>query len=555
MVALAASAQNPFLPASTISHEVRNGDTLERLARHYLGDATLWQGLQDHNQIANPYRLQPGTVIEIPLQLMRTSSASVHYLHGDAQVRRADQSVAAAPGMPLQEGDQLQLGSDAFVTVLLADGSTVQVQAASQLELHQLRRRGRTGSLQSVLEVQEGGVSVQVPGKTDAQRRLDVITPVAATSVRGTVFDVQLIDNGSATASVLQGKVAVQSLAQAQQTTPTATLQQHTGMAVSADGRAGAVTALLPAPPAQELPSLNEDAQWLNLPLPHWAQAQSWRVLVSEDAHSQQVLRNGSFTGDLARFAALPDGHYFLRVRAVDQQGIVGMPTTVPLRVKAHPVAPLALAPAPAGVLPQGEAQLQCTPVDGVVRYRHQVIALESVESAASASAFVPAAFKANSQTQDCALDLNALPEGAYAWRAASVRLVQGQEDQGPFAPAHVFRIAPKPKAPSLNDLSVQTQAGLSTIHWPAEAGQRFRMQAFATPDGTEPALDIELDEPRWTAGGVPAGTWHIRIQAQDPSGLKSAFSPARQVQVLSLVRDSSGQPLSSGYALGVEHP
>ena len=554
LAASEASAQSPLVRTATITHHVHAGDTLAQLAQRYLGDATLWPALQSHNQVASPYRLQPGSVLEIPLQLMRAATASVDYVQGNARVSRSGSAAPVSRGMPLQEGDALQLEPNAFVTVKLADGSTVRVQSASQVQLSQLRRRGRAGSLQSVLEVQQGGMEVQVPGKPDAQRRLDVITPVAATSVRGTVFDVQLAQDGSASASVLQGKVAVQALADAQKTTPTALVMPKMGIAIAANGQASPPTPLLPAASVQELPSLNEDAQWLDLPLPAWEQAKAWRVTVSADAQAQQVLRNGQFTQGAARFAAVPDGNYYLHVRAIDARGISGLPATAPLRVKAHPVPPLAQGLEPAGVLAQGEAQLHCTPVDGVVRYQHQVIALDSVQTPAPADAFAQPLQQSSSNGQ-CAMDLSALPAGNYAWRAASVRMVSGQEDQGPFAPAHVFRIAPKPPSPSLDDLKVQTQTGVSTIHWPGEPGQRYRLQAFATADGTQPALDTVLDEPRWTAAGLPAGTWHIRIQVQDPSGLSSAFSPPRSVQVLALVHDSAGNPISSGTGLGIEAP
>lgn len=556
LIASCAVAQTPTLRSTTIAHRVTAGDTLEHLAQRYLGDATLWPALQSHNRVHNPYRLQPGSVLEIPMQLLRAATASVDYVQGTAHLSRSGVAGPApiTRGMPLQEGDQLQLDPNAFVAVRLADGSTVRVQANSQLALSQLRRRGRSGSLQSVLDVQQGGIAVQVPGKPDAQRRLDVITPVAATSVRGTEFDVQLLADGRTTAAVLKGTVAVQSLADARNTAPTALLRPHTGIGVSADGQAGAVTALLPAVPPSALPTLNEDAQWLNLPLPVWNNAQGWRVAVSEDAQGQQVLRNGQFDGTQARFAAIADGSYFLQVRAVDAQGISGLPTTVPLRVKAHPVPPLAQTPAPGAVLAQGEAQLQCTPVQGVQSYRHQVIALPALDAAAPPAAFSPALLEHSSNTT-CALDLSRLPAGYYAWRAASVRMVQGQEDMGPFAPAHAFRIAPKPATPSLDDLQVQTQAGMSTIYWPGEAGQRFRLQALASPDSSAPALDTVLDTPQWTASGLPAGTWHVRIQVQDPSGLHSAFSPPRSVQVRALVHDGFGHPVSSGTGLGIEHP
>lgn len=554
-MANAALAQNQPLRNTTIAHRVTTGDTLGQLAQRYLGDATLWPALQTHNRVHSPYRLQPGSILEIPLQLMRAATASVDYVQGTAHLNRSGSAAPVTRGMPLQEGDQLKLDPNAFVAVRLADGSTVRVQATSMVELSQLRRRGRSGSLQSVLDVQQGGVEVQVPGKPDAQRRLNVITPVAATSVRGTTFDVQLLPDGRSTTAVLKGSVAVQALADASKPSPTALLRPHTGIGISADGQAGAVTTLLPAVTAAQLPALNEDAQWLNLRMPAWDQAQGWRVAVSADAQGQQVLRNGQFEGPFARFPAIPDGSYFLHVRAVDAQGISGLPASAPLRVKAHPVPPLAQSPAPGALLAQGEAQLQCTLVDGVIRYHHQVVALDAPANAPTpSSAFAHSVLEQTSDTQ-CMLDLSSLPAGHYAWRAASVRLVQGQEDQGPFATAHAFQIAPKPATPSLDDVKVQTQAGVSTIYWPGETGQRFRLQALASPDSSTPALDTVLDAPQWTASGLPSGTWHVRIQVQDPSGLHSAFSPPRSVQVRALVLDGFGQPVSSGSGLGIERP
>lgn len=551
MVLPAAAQQVP--QQQVIAHRITAGDTLTQIAQHYLGDATLWQALQSHNKVGSPYRLQPGSMLEVPMWLMRKATASVGFVQGNAQLRNrsATAAVPVQPGMPLEEGDQLQLSPDAFVTVKLADGSLIQVRAASSVQLSQLRRRGRAGSLQSVLELQKGGVDVQVPGKPDARRHLDIRTPVAATSVRGTRFDVQLQPDGSTTAAVLQGQVAMQSLTGAQSAVQT--LPPHFGMAVAANGQPGPVTALLPAPSAQSLPSLYEDAQWLDIPLPAMPQAQGWLVGISSDAQGHKVLRNAQVQGQQARFAALPDGSYYLHVRALDLYGISGLPRTVPIRVKAHPVPPLVQTPAPGGTLAMGEAQLLCTPVDGVDSYRHQIIALPAADADIAASAFAQPVLQDNSPAQDCRIDLKRLPAGDYAWRAASVRSMAGQPDRGPFAEPHRFRIAPRPAAPSAEDLQEHTVAGLSTIHWPGEPGQRYRLQAFATPDGTAPALDTLLDSPRWTAAGLPTGTWHVRIQVQDPSGLSSAFSPPRSVQVRDLLLDGTGQPVQSGTGLGIE--
>ncbi len=150
MVLPAAAQQVP--QQQVIAHRITAGDTLTQIAQHYLGDARLWQALQSHNKVGSPYRLQPGSMLEVPMWLMRKAAASVDFVQGNAQLRNrsATAAVPVQPGMPLEEGDQLQLAPDAFVTVKLADGSLIQVRAASSVQLNQLRLRGRAGSQQSV---------------------------------------------------------------------------------------------------------------------------------------------------------------------------------------------------------------------------------------------------------------------------------------------------------------------------------------------------------------------------------------------------------------------
>ncbi len=548
-----AGAQIAQLP--TLTHRVQTGDTLERLALRYLGDASQWQALQQHNGGINPYRLPPGQLLEIPLNLLRAATASVDYVQGSASLRRSPDAVDGSNaahttpverGQLLHEGDALVLDPDAFVTVRLADGSTVRVQAGSQLNLTQLRRRGRAGSLQSVIELQQGGLEIAVPGRPDATRQLQIHTPVAATSVRGTRFDVYASAQGSSTA-VERGRVALQGQADTQATALTAGL----GAAVSAAGQAGAATALLPAIDTAQLPAVLEDAQWLQLPLPALAGASAYQVQVSHDAQGQQVLRNGRFDTTQgtpqARFAALPDGRYWVRVRAQDAQGISGHAATAPLRIKAHPVAPLATAPAPDAVAAQGQAQLECTPVAEASAYVIQVVPLlgEGVEGADFTQTSAQAVDSAT-----CQLDIAHLPVGQYAWRSASVRWVDGQRDQGPFAPASRFTLAVPPATPTA--LDSQTVQGTTTIFWQGEPGQRYRLQALAAPDA-QPALDQWLEQPQWTAAGLPAGPWLVRIQVQDGNGLLSSFSPPRQVTILPLVVDGLGQPIGTGTGLGLE--
>ena len=94
---LPAAAQQTSQPQQVIANRIVTGDTLTQIAQRYLGDATLWQALQSHNKVGSPYRLQPGSMLEVPMWLMRKATASVDFVQGSAQLRNRS---TAAPQPP-----------------------------------------------------------------------------------------------------------------------------------------------------------------------------------------------------------------------------------------------------------------------------------------------------------------------------------------------------------------------------------------------------------------------------------------------------------------------
>ena len=62
-----AQASPPAPLGDEVAHIVKEGDTLEGLARDYLAAPRQWQQLQARNKVADPRRLQPGSVIWIPV--------------------------------------------------------------------------------------------------------------------------------------------------------------------------------------------------------------------------------------------------------------------------------------------------------------------------------------------------------------------------------------------------------------------------------------------------------------------------------------------------------
>lgn len=548
---------SPALPqGDEVAHIVKEGDTLEGLARDYLAAPRQWQQLQARNKVADPRRLQPGSVIWIPVRLQPSESATVQFVQGavTAQARAGDAPAPVSPGGKLDEGTALQVGPDSFVAVKLADGTVVRVQAQSELQLRQLRRRGRAGSVQSVLEMHKGGVESTVPPSTEPLRRFEIRTPLAVTSVRGTHFSVAMADSGQTTASVLNGSVAVQSRRDtdshpgASLTAPTALLAPGQGLAVATDGTVGAARPLLPPPDTSGMPAMLGDAGLLAIDLPTAPGATRYLAQVAQDEALTQVLRHGSFADGHLRWKALEDGRYYLAVRAVDEAGIAGQPAVQAFTIKTRPVAPLHQSPAPGALVPSGSAELRCTEVPGVRWYRVQV----------AADAKFTAPLRDEQRLDECRLPVGALPVGNYFWRMASIQqLPGGQADQGPFAPPQPFTVAERPATLSLQALRADDGEPTVHLHWPAQPGQRFRLQLVAASDAAfaQPIQNTVLDAPTWTGSNLPAGEYLVRIQVLDPSGLESEFSPPRKIRVGTGIRTGAGLPVSTSSGAPVGRP
>ncbi|HQQ70648.1 MAG TPA: FecR domain-containing protein [Alicycliphilus sp.] len=518
-----------------IEHQVRPGDTLEALSVHYLGTPRLWPQLQAHNRVANPRRLQPGSVLRIPMQLLPMGSAQVDFLRGEATVTApANANVTALQtGQPLPEGARVQVAPGSFVTVRLADGTLIRVHADSDLQLQQLRRRGRAGDAQSVLELRRGSVESTVPPGGSGARRFEIRTPKAAASVRGTRFAVALKEDERALTAVTEGTVGVQPHASHQG----ALIPAGQGVVVAADGQLGTPQALLPAPNLSALPATLHDADFLRLTLPPVAAAVAYKVQLARDADFSAVLLDGSFAAPQVRMRAVDDGNYHLAVRAVDSAGLPGLVAQRSITVKAHPVPPLYQAPTPGATISRTQGELLCTPVVGALRYRIQV--------AADAGFTTPALDETRSQ--QCGARVQQLAPGNYFWRAASLRdLPGGGDDQGPYAPAQAFTVADNPRAPDAASLQVGGEGAALQLRWSGESGQSYRLQVASGEDFAAPLIDERLHTPAWTDTGLAPGAYFVRIQTRDPSGLESDFSTPRQIHVRAAVQSGSGLPVTS---------
>ncbi|WP_325346666.1 FecR domain-containing protein [Xylophilus sp.] len=536
----AAAAPQAAPAAGDLAHTVAPGDTLVGLAQRYLESPAQWPALRRHNRVPDPLRLVPGSTLWMPAALLRPRpvDAQVAFVQGDV---RADDG-AVAEGAALGEGARLRVPAGGFVTVQLADGSTVRVQALSDIEIVRSRRRGPGGAVEASFALRRGAAeSVVTPQAAPGRRLFEIRTPRAVASVRGTVFDTAVADDGGTAAAVTAGTVAV--AAAARGAAPAAVVGAGLGTAVAADGRPLAVRPLLPAVAPGPAAPVGEPGPFTLAWAPVEA-ARQYLVRIAAGSDFARVVRNGRVEAPPARFEALPDGRYTVSVRAVDADGVPGLDAHWPLVVKTLPLPPLYQHPAPGGTVSRRDGTLECTGVPGA-RAFHLQVAREG-EDFGQPVVDAPRAAA-------CRLDAAALAPGHYAWRAATIGAGPGgADDAGPFAPAQPFAVADSPAGSEPE--AGHDAAGAARLFWSGRPGQTFRLQIAADTGFAAPLRDLALDAPAWTDDGLPPGRYYVRLQVRDGAdGLASPFSGPREFVVRALlrsdgadgaVRSSDGRPV-----------
>ncbi|MCW0387701.1 hypothetical protein NB722_002240 [Xanthomonas sacchari] len=497
----------PTAMAQDWHYRVRPGDTLWDLGRLYLRPGMDWARLGQHNQVADPQRLVPGSRLRFPIAWLRVQPAPARLvaLRGQISVQTADRAtLSAQQGMPLPIGSALQTGADASATVQFADGSRMQVRENSLVRFDQLVRYGATGMVDTRVRLEKGRTSNNVIPATGPASRYIIQTPSSTSSVRGTRFRVGAgSDSAFASTEVLQGAVRV--AGQGGQR-----LLQPGEAARVATGSAPRQEALLPAPILDLAHSRLQRPPYLLAWAP-LAGASHYR-LEAVDAQQREVLRFAQETEATAlALDALPAGDLRLLLRGVTATGVEGEDAEQPLQVSATPLPPLT-------VQPLHEQQLRIARPRFV--WTRNPEATSSVLQVARDAQFQELLL----EQQTDATRLRApqpLPPGTYFWRLAS-RDAQGR--QGPFGQALTLHLSDTPVDPGL--APAQAERSTLTLRWqPDPDAHHYRVQLARDPAFRRGLLERTLTQPQVALPRPRRGTWYVRIQTLDADGEAAPFS------------------------------
>ncbi len=267
------------------------------------------------------------------------------------------------------------------------------------------------------------------------------------------------------------------------------------------------------------------DAQLRLQPLPlsaAWqavAGAARYRVEVVQSAAPEVLLFARETNETTLGIDQLPAGQLRLLVRAVAADGSEGLDAERDFTVPEGLPAPLTVAPRHGQTVQQAQPRFEWAKVDGAVA---------SVLQVATDPAFLHPLVEQRTSGQRWRTT-DALPEGRYYWRVASLD-AQGQ--QGRYGQSMPLQRSDVPVDPSLQQL--QPGKRMLTLRWQASDGHpRYRVQIARNAAFSKLLLDREVDAPEVTLKQPwRGGTLHVRVQQIDDDGYAGAFSATQQVKL-----------------------
>src|SRR5438552_7091237 len=142
-----------------------------------------------------------------PAQSAQRAAAVLTVISGDVLMRSAGADFSSATdGAVLYVGSTIRTSADARAIITLFEGSTVELEPASDITIEEATRR--SGSTIIELAQSLGRSWHVVTHLTTADSRYEVKTPAATASVRGTAFEVVVDDSSTTTVTTTEGRVA-----------------------------------------------------------------------------------------------------------------------------------------------------------------------------------------------------------------------------------------------------------------------------------------------------------------------------------------------------------
>jgi len=349
LIAGAARVRAADAPEADFELTIQPTDTLIGIANRLLIEPNRWPELQKRNNIADPRRLVPGSILVIPRPLLRVDPAQIEVRNLIGTVTRADGTPLAA-NERLAEGAAVRTEDNAYVTLQLVDGSTLRLQSRSELKVERTRRVPGSLVTETQVEMTSGKAEVKFTPAVPRASRFQIRTGFASAAVRGTEFRVSTDERGTRS-EVTEGSIAFAGVpAGSSQPSATDVVAVAAGFGSYVDDtRVPIAPVQLLAAPLVPRPQVLQISPNFRLRIPPVTGAVRYRVTLAADDTMQQVRREEFFDQPDINLPNLAPGNYVMQVRGIDRFGLEGRDARVPLTMIAgKPAAPAAPAAPPA---------------------------------------------------------------------------------------------------------------------------------------------------------------------------------------------------------------
>ncbi len=311
----------------------RPGDSIWKIADKYTNSVNNWNEIRKLNEIRQgpDRKIRPGTRIIIPVSMLKLqpSPAIVIAIDGDAELIRANGTTSGIKvGDKLYSGDRVVTAEKQSLRMQFADKSELQVLQNSEVILDKLSHHKNTGMVDTRIRLNSGSVNTWVE-KQQPDSRYEIRTPSAVTAVRGTAFRISADDEIVSRTEVTEGIVAV-TAGESEKNVP-----DGYGIVAEKDKPLPEPVKLLPAPPLSITYSSDQTeakVSWTALD-----GAQYYRYQLASDKDFNQLLVDSKTKHNALEFDQLDPGHYYLRVRGVDQLKLEGLDSVTDFKINEPP--------------------------------------------------------------------------------------------------------------------------------------------------------------------------------------------------------------------------
>ena len=464
--------ENNSINSKSWAYVISNDDNLWNISSRFLKKIDYYTDLQKINNIKYPKKMNPGTVIRIPMQWLKHSpaTASISYQQGTSQYLRNKILSPLTLSTKLVLGDEVRIGENASATIIFADSSEMVLFKNTIVSFDHLSIYGKTGMVDTRVRVIQGKVETSAQKNKGPGSRLDISTPSAISSVRGTKYRVSNNADNISIVEVLEGEVSVAG------DDPEKNISVAGGLGTRIkQGEA-------PIKPVKLLSSPNIISigqTYYKTPNIEWAQldkAKSYNIQIAKTASFKGILWQKIVnTNNTEMPTDMVDGLYHFRVSAIDKLGIEGIPAYSHFTLNSLLQAPLLKNTSNQLANNETLPSLSWSPQNNnkVDSYIIEIATDENFENTV---------LKENTRETNYTIP-SSLPFNEYFWRVSSVI----NDEKGPASNALTFAWSTVLKEPSC---LIDESAKNTIISWSAlETNQQVIIQ-LATDDQFTNILD-----------------------------------------------------------------